>query len=514
MKICPRCGKQFPDIELFCETDGTALVASGGQTAGPRVTTVMPPAPGQTAEAEPIECPRCGGKAQPGELICNFCGAQLAPAPPPSQPSFTPPPPTGTRVTLENFSPAQERPGPREMGTEAPLPPEGLEEQNGGRRILSVLGFSIAAILALIGGAWFALYLSGKHHAAPVAKETASPSPAAVASPTVDLAKTISIQVAGDLAGTMFRDEDSMRKVFDSDKAGLLDAYRHELASDSTLRDGMILRLHIVADGSVSQSTILTSTAPNPSLDAAVVSATSRWKFASASSTGVDADFPIIFTTNPADVAGIESNLNTKLASLGPSTTPEYPPSAVTAATPAATATPSPAVAAVPSEVAPIPTPAPRRHRPPAVVASVPKPPKISLLTRVNEQLAADRKLRRVHAFTTGGTVTLSGKVFDDNDKLLAERTVRHVSGVTGVVNDLTTDTQEWAQNQARIQQELQNAGLTGVTVKVIGNSAYLSGEVKTDLERQRAVTIAESAAPVKVRENLIRVAIGSIFGP
>ncbi|HXZ87852.1 MAG TPA: zinc ribbon domain-containing protein, partial [Candidatus Binataceae bacterium] len=214
MKICPRCGKQFPDIELFCESDGTALVASGGQTAGPRVTTVMPTVPGQTAEAEPIECPRCGGKAQPGELICNFCGAQLSPAPAPTE-SPSSPPPTGTRLTLENFSPAQERTGPREMGTEAPLPSEGLEEEGGGRRILSALGFSIAAVLALVGGAWLALYLSSKHPPAPVATETASPSPAAVAGAIVELAKTISIQVAGDLAGAPLRDKDSMSKVFE-----------------------------------------------------------------------------------------------------------------------------------------------------------------------------------------------------------------------------------------------------------------------------------------------------------
>ncbi len=508
MKICPRCGKQFPDAERFCEIDGTALVAGSGPGAGPRATTVMPTTPGQTAEAEPIECPRCGGKAQPGELICNFCGAQLAPAPPPAEPPSSGP--SATRVTLENFSPGQERMGPREIGTEAPLPSAGLEEENGGRRILSVLGFSIAAILALVGGAWLALYLSGKHPATPVAKETASPSPAA-AGPTVELAKTISIQIAGDLAGALFRDKDSMSKVFESNKAGLLDAYRHELASDSTLRDGMVVRLHIVADGSVSQSTVVTSTAANPSLDAAVVTAMSGWKFAPASSTGVDTDFPIVFATDAADAGAIESNLNTKLASLGPSAVPEYPPTTAIAATPTA----SPEVAGIPSAVAPIATPTPaHRHRPPPVVASVPKPPKLSLLTRVNEELGANRKLRRVHAYTTGGTVTLYGKVFDDNDKMLAERTARHVSGVTGVVNNLTTDTQEWAQNQARIQQELQNAGLTGVTVKVIGNSAYLSGEVKSDLDRQRAATITEASAPVKVRENLIRVAIGSIFSP
>jgi osmotically-inducible protein OsmY len=137
----------------------------------------------------------------------------------------------------------------------------------------------------------------------------------------------------------------------------------------------------------------------------------------------------------------------------------------------------------------------------------------MSLGTRVTGELHVNRKFRRVVAYTSGGTVTLVGKVFDDNDKLAAARTAGGVSGVTKVVNDLATDEQEWAQKQARIQQELQNAGLVGVTVKVIGSDAYLSGEVKTTLDRDRAVTVAQAAAPVTVRTNLIRVAPGNVFG-
>src|SRR5260370_17714063 len=75
MKSCPRCGKAYPDTETFCENDGSALAQGGA-----RETTVMAgdeePA-GQPAGV--IECPVCGGKAEPGELICNFCGTRLAP---------------------------------------------------------------------------------------------------------------------------------------------------------------------------------------------------------------------------------------------------------------------------------------------------------------------------------------------------------------------------------------------------------------------------------------------------
>ena len=58
----------------------------------------------------------------------------------------------------------------------------------------------------------------------------------------------------------------------------------------------------------------------------------------------------------------------------------------------------------------------------------------------------------------------------------------------------------------------LQAEGLTGVTVKVIGDGAYLDGTVKTKLDRDRAATLAVMAAPVKVRTNLIRVEPG-FFG-
>ena len=47
----------------------------------------------------------------------------------------------------------------------------------------------------------------------------------------------------------------------------------------------------------------------------------------------------------------------------------------------------------------------------------------------------------------------------------------------------------------------------------MIGHDAFLDGEVKTELEKSRAVTVAEGAAPVTVRENLIRVVPGNMFG-
>jgi len=85
MKRCPRCDKTYPDSETFCEADGTALVG-----AGPAFSESA----GGGGAGEVIECPVCGGKAQPGELICNFCGARLGTESPGQL--YTPPPPSST----------------------------------------------------------------------------------------------------------------------------------------------------------------------------------------------------------------------------------------------------------------------------------------------------------------------------------------------------------------------------------------------------------------------------------
>ena len=168
------------------------------------------------------------------------------------------------------------------------------------------------------------------------------------------------------------------------------------------------------------------------------------------------------------------------------------PPLAVMPSTPVAAATP--------------------HHRPRHKEIARPKPTP-TLQQRVKDAFLANRKLRRVDCYTTGGTVTIFGKVFDANDKALAERTAASVPGVTNVINSITTDMSDWQARQAQIAQQLYNAGLTNVTIKVIGHDAYLGGSVKSDADKDRAVTIAESAAPVHVRTNLITVEPGRVFG-
>lgn len=370
MKSCPRCGKQYPDTEVFCETDGTALAAVRSPVADVRATTVMAPGENETSEGStPIECPVCGGKAQPGEIICNFCGTRLVPEAPAAAPS---PGAAGTRLSPESFVPARDRIGPQEMGGEAPT--ETVEEgEAGGRRLFSALGFSIAAILALIAGAWLALYLSSRPSETPPlaqASPSISPSPAVVSGPIVELAKTLAIQVSGDSAAAPSRGKDALNRIFDSNKTSLADAYKRALDSDSTLRDGMVVRLHILPDGSVTDASVRVSTISNPSLDADVVKAMSGWKLAPATGAGADVDYPLIFATSPAELSGIESDLHTKLAALGPNEAPEYSSAPPTPAEAAATPS-TPGIAALPSTpavIAPesLPAPSPRRRRPPS----------------------------------------------------------------------------------------------------------------------------------------------------
>jgi hypothetical protein len=518
MKNCPQCGKNYPDSELFCEDDGARL-GRRDPDAG-RATTLMAeddPAASAAVTGE-VECPVCGGRAQPGEVICNFCGIRLAPDSVERQPEPSTARARRSPETPESFVPASERSPSHGLQTT----PIAQARDEGGHGILGVLGFIGAAIIALVAGGWFALYLSHRNRPAPIAEASPSPSPAAAASPMVVLAKTIPIQVNGDLAATLQRDPKTLAQVFADNNTGLTDVYRNALDASPDLSDGMILRLHILPDGSVSDGSVRVSTTPNPSLDAEVAKLISGWKFASATGVGVTADYPVVFVTKDADIAGIEADLKTKLASLGPNEPPEYalspamPPSpAAEAGSPAAS--PSTGVASLGSpglEAAPSPEvipPPPRRHHH-AASALASAPPPESLRERITNEIAGNRKLRRVQAYTNGGSVTLTGRVFDDSDKLLAEQTVRSVSGVATVTDDLTTDTAQWVQDSNTINQQLQAAGLAGVTAKVIGKTAYLSGTVKTQLDRERAVGVAQAAARVTVEENLIRVDSGGLF--
>jgi hypothetical protein len=392
-------------------------------------------------------------------------------------------------------------------------------------------GYLVAAAVALAAGAWFAIHLTGARPKLSPPAASPAASPAAVSGPIAALATNTPVQVTGLSASDSARSVDTAAKVFSGNSAAVLDTYKKALEADNSLNDGVLATLTVNPNGDVVKGSVNTSTAPNPALDAELINTMMGWHFKPFGGSAVEVSYPVVLARNAGERALVESALADKVAHLDTGETPEYanappPPAAaspVPEASPALAATEPiapPAMApAAPPAMAPVAPPEEparprRRHREARRYAPPPPPPpRVDVLARVQERLRNDRRLGRVKAYTNGGgVVTLYGKVFDKKTERLAVATARSVDGVTDVIDTLQTDTSSWAQKQSQIAAQLQGAGLSQVTVKVIGHDAYLDGQVSTEAEKEHAVTIAESAAPVRVRTNLIRVVPRGVF--
>ena len=190
---------------------------------------------------------------------------------------------------------------------------------------------------------------------------------------------------------------------------------------------------------------------------------------------------------------------------------------AQTSAAPAATNSTPPAVApsSLPSTILPTiteapegTTPPPRTHQSRHRRKASQKTPNWVTQSKVQLALETDPRLKDVHgAITQPGVVVLNGEVFDDAVKAAAAQTVGGVEGVKQVINALTTQSLKWLLVQNRINQALQQNGLTMVSVKVIGKTAFLSGQVSSAADKDRAVATVKSAAPeVDIGTNLIGI--------
>ncbi len=136
------------------------------------------------------------------------------------------------------------------------------------------------------------------------------------------------------------------------------------------------------------------------------------------------------------------------------------------------------------------------------------KDPNWVIQSKVQLALEADPRFKNVHiSVTQPGVIVLEGDVFDDKAKAAAKRTAAGVEGVTRVINALKTTSLQWLEVQNRVNQALQRSGYPLVNAKVIGNTAYLSGQVKTAVDKERVVTVVKSAGPdLKIGTNLIIV--------
>ena len=136
----------------------------------------------------------------------------------------------------------------------------------------------------------------------------------------------------------------------------------------------------------------------------------------------------------------------------------------------------------------------------------------VALMNRVTAALRSSDRLNGAKAYTAApGVVVLYGMVFDDKDRALAEQTANGVSGVNQVVDNLRTKTGKWFQEEERINTQLQMNGFNDVQVRVIGPEVYLSGQVTSQAEKQRAANVVASVSNKQIN-NMIWVQPGSMF--
>ena len=136
----------------------------------------------------------------------------------------------------------------------------------------------------------------------------------------------------------------------------------------------------------------------------------------------------------------------------------------------------------------------------------------VALMNRVNAALRGNERLNGAKAYTAApGVVVLYGMVFDDRDRALAEQVANGVNGVNQVVDNLRTKTGKWYQEEERIDLQLQMNGFNDVQVRVVGSEVYLSGQVTSPAEKQRAANVVASVSNLQIN-NMIWVQPGAMF--
>jgi hypothetical protein len=134
------------------------------------------------------------------------------------------------------------------------------------------------------------------------------------------------------------------------------------------------------------------------------------------------------------------------------------------------------------------------------------------LMHRVQRALRVNDNLKGAMCYSPApNVIVLYGRVFDNQDRELAETTASNVPGVTQVVNTLRTQTGQWIAEEERINDTLLLNGLEGVSARVIGSQVYLSGTVTGEAEKQRASRVVASISNLQ-QNNFIWVKPGPIF--
>ncbi|HZP63596.1 MAG TPA: BON domain-containing protein [Terriglobales bacterium] len=143
-----------------------------------------------------------------------------------------------------------------------------------------------------------------------------------------------------------------------------------------------------------------------------------------------------------------------------------------------------------------------------------------AIQSKVTQKLDSKKQLRNVQASVEGGVVTLTGNVDLYQQKLDAAKRARKVSHVQGVHNLIAVAGQELpdAQLAARLDRKLyyDRIGYDNlfnfVTASVQDGVVVVSGETRTDTDRDSALSTVANTPGVKDVVNDIKVAPASFF--
>jgi osmotically-inducible protein OsmY len=120
--------------------------------------------------------------------------------------------------------------------------------------------------------------------------------------------------------------------------------------------------------------------------------------------------------------------------------------------------------------------------------------------------------MEKVELTVSKGTVTLRGEVEWEFERQEAERAVRRLSGVRGVINAITVRPRVTASPQ-ELQQKIENALVRNaetdaqrITIDVDGSKVILRGTVRSWMEKREAERIAWSSPGVTSVDNRIQI--------
>jgi osmotically-inducible protein OsmY len=120
--------------------------------------------------------------------------------------------------------------------------------------------------------------------------------------------------------------------------------------------------------------------------------------------------------------------------------------------------------------------------------------------------------MENVELTVSKGTVTLRGEVEWEFERQEAERAVRRLSGVRGVINAITVRPRVTASPQ-ELQQKIENALVRNaetdaqrITIDVDGSKVILRGTVRSWMEKREAERIAWSSPGVTSVDNRIQI--------